>query len=93
MVCLLFVSIVVPINLAFDSSENDPLIWVIIYAWIDFSFLIDIVLTFITSYTDPITSVEVTDHKKIAMKYISSGWFFFDVLSIIPIDYIIKGLT
>lgn len=92
MVCLLFVSIVVPVNLAFGDDDNqDPLIWIIIYAWIDLSFLVDIVLTFFTSYTDSITSVEVTDNKKIAMKYISSGWFFFDVLSIIPIDYIIKG--
>jgi hypothetical protein len=63
-----------------------------VYAWIDLSFLVDIVLTFFTSFTDTITSVEVTDHRKIAIKYLSSGWFFFDVLSIIPIDYILKGL-
>lgn len=87
MLLLLFVSIVVPVRLAFDN--DDPVEWIIIYALVDLVFFIDIIITFFTSYTDPITNMEVTDHKKIATNYVKGGWLIFDILSIIPLDYII----
>ena len=59
--CLLFSTLVVPVRLAF--SEDDPLEWVIVYALIDVSFTIDIILTFFTSYTNHITNLEVVSHK------------------------------
>lgn len=84
--CLLFITLVVPVRLAFD--DDDPPAWVIVYAIIDLSFLIDMILTFFTSYTDEIQNIEVFDHKKIVVNYLK-GWFIFDALSIIPLDYLI----
>lgn len=80
--------IIVPIRLAF--ADEDPLAWIIVYATVDFSFLIDIVLTFFTSYTDTQTDGEVTDHRKIVKQYLT-GWFWFDAASIIPFDYILQN--
>lgn len=59
--CLLFSTLVVPVRLAF--CEDDPLEWVIVYALIDVSFTIDIILTFFTSFTNHITNLEVVSHK------------------------------
>jgi len=85
MIALLFTTVVVPLRLAF-SEETEPIEWILIYAVIDISFLFDIIATFFTTYTDPITNMEVTSHKKIAMRYIKGGWLIFDILSIIPLD-------
>lgn len=56
----------------------------------DISFLADVILTFFTSYTkEAVTGdIEVFESKQIAMHYIKS-WFIFDLLSILPIDYMI----
>jgi hypothetical protein len=64
--------------------------WILIYGFVDISFLFDIIFTFFTSYTDPITNLEITSHKKIAINYMKL-WFWFDVLSILPIDYFIMS--
>jgi hypothetical protein len=53
---------------------------------IDTFFLIDICLNFFTSFIHPFKKVEVTSQKEIAINYIK-GWFFFDLISIIPIYY------
>ena len=54
MIALLFTTIVVPLRLAF-SEDTEPIEWIIIYLIIDISFLFDIIATFFTTYTDPIT--------------------------------------
>jgi hypothetical protein len=64
---LLFITIAVPVRLAF--YDRDPLSWILMYGVVDFSFLTDLVLTFFTSYTDETTNKEVTSHKKIARTY------------------------
>ncbi|KAJ9565810.1 hypothetical protein OSB04_001776 [Centaurea solstitialis] len=46
-------------------------------------FAIDIVLTFFVAYLDSQSYVLVDDHKKIAMRYLST-WFMFDVSSTVP---------
>lgn len=74
----------VPIRLAFTEGE-DPIEWIVAYAFVDLSFLFDIILTFFSSFTDSNTSLEVTCHKRIAISYLKL-WFWFDILSIIPID-------
>jgi hypothetical protein len=79
----------VPIRLAFADGA-DPLEWILLYAFVDLSFLVDIILTFFTSFTDSNTSLEVTSHKRIAIAYLKL-WFWFDILSIIPIDYFLMS--
>ena len=88
MVCLMFTCTVVPFRLAFTSF--DPVGWVVSYAIVDITFLFDVILTFFTSITveTPTGDVEIFDKGKIACNYIKT-WFFFDVLSILPIDYIL----
>ena len=86
-VLLMFLTLVVPIRLAF--FDNDEIGWVVAYSVIDFSFLIDIILTFFTSFTDG-NNLEVTKHKQIMKNYIKF-WFWIDLLSIIPFDYMLSG--
>ncbi len=85
---LMFITLVVPVRLAF--SDDDSVGWIIAYEGVDFCFLIDIILTFFSSYADSVTNDEVTDLRKISVNYLKS-WFFFDVASIIPIDYLMEG--
>lgn len=84
---LFFLTIVVPIRLAF--TDSDPPGWIAVYTITDISFLIDIVLTFNTSYEDELTYQEITDRKLIVKRYLK-GWFWFDALSIFPADYILQ---
>lgn len=80
---LLFITVTVPLRLAF--TETDSISWVVVYAIIDFCFLIDVILIFFTSFTNK--GHEVVTHKQIAYNYCST-WFFFDVLSILPLDFV-----
>jgi len=59
-----------------------------LYNVFDVCFLLDILLTFFTSYTDPISNQEVTDLKLVAVNYIK-GWFLIDVFSIFPFEQLI----
>ena len=92
MVILSFVILVLPTRIAFnyDSDENgtEPK-WQAIYNFIDFMFLIDIVLTFFTSYTDEMQNIEITDRKLIASRYLR-GFFILDLLSVVPFDYMVQ---
>jgi hypothetical protein len=53
----MFLTLIVPVRLAFQDDE--PIGWVVAYSAVDLSFLIDIILTFFTSYTDG-DNLEVT---------------------------------
>ena len=52
MCLLMFTTIVIPYRLAF--IEEEPRDWLIAYYVLDSMFLIDILLWFVTSYTDTI---------------------------------------
>lgn len=86
LILVLVVSIIVPTRLAFATSE--PLAWVIFYAVTDGIFFIDIIVTFFTSVSDKQRVYEVTEHRKIAIKYLK-GWFWIDFVSILPLDLLI----
>lgn len=88
MILLMFVTVSVPIRLAFYDSDDTT--WKTINSMVDFCFLIDIVLCFFSSYLDGKAHVEIVDHKLIAINYLKT-WFLPDVLSIVPIDYLLKG--
>jgi hypothetical protein len=90
MIILIFISIVVPFRLAF--VEDDDSFWKIAYFVMDICFLIDILLTFVTSITLPDSSLECYEHSVIAGTYLKS-WFFLDVLSILPLDMMLTGLN
>ena len=88
MALVFFMLIVVPYRMAFTSNDNFT--WIMVYSVLDFCFLIDIILSFLTSYTDFETNLEITDHKPIIRKYLR-GWFVLDFTSIIPIDVLLSG--
>ena len=55
--------------------------------FIDFIFLLDMILTFFTTITDKNSMLELTDKKAIAKDYIRT-WFIIDLVSIFPFDEI-----
>lgn len=89
MLILFIIAIMIPIRLAF--YEEDSLQWRIVNSLIDISFLVDIILTFFSSYFDERQHMVVTDHKVIAKKYLR-GWFWLDFISILPMDYIFNAM-
>lgn len=86
-ILLVVVCIIIPWRLAFANQE---LIWEVIYYLVDFLFLTDIFLTFITTIPDKEKMVQITDRCKIANNYIQ-GWFLVDLISIIPFDIFLSA--
>ncbi len=52
-------------------------------------FIIDLIMNFRTTIINEMTTEEILDEKQIAISYIK-GRFFLDLLSTIPLDYIIQ---
>jgi Na+/melibiose symporter-like transporter len=88
MILLVAVCLVVPVRIAFDEEETGG--WLYAYVLADLFFFIDLILCFFTSYTDEKVMREVTDHKKIAIRYLK-GWFILDLFSIVPFDYFVTS--
>jgi len=104
MVLILWTSVVLPFRLAFvedatfanqtivNETQNASRTLIEIDFWFfadtvqDSLFLIDIILNFRTAYFDD--GVLIVSLKKIGKKYLK-GWFFIDLLSTIPLDYIV----
>jgi hypothetical protein len=86
LVLLLVISTIVPYRLAFSDQDSVP--WITLYSVADTFFFIDIIVTFFTSVTDDQKIYEITDHRIIARKYLK-GWFWIDVISILPLDLIL----
>jgi hypothetical protein len=83
-----YFAFVVTYRLAFeniDKTRKEKDMWVAIDFIMDFSFLIDIVITFNKPYYDE-NSLLVTDRKQIANNYLAS-WFFVDLLMLVPMSY------
>ena len=58
----------------------------------DSFFAIDIIVTFFTIYNNKNDMVDVIDRKQIAINYIRT-WFFIDLISIVPLDEVIKVMS
>ena len=85
---LLVISIIVPYRLAF--SDHDPIGWMLFYIISDTMFLVDIILTFMTSLYEPDTGVEIVELRFIARNYLK-GWFWIDTVAILPLDIIMMS--
>ena len=85
---LLVISIIVPYRLAF--SDQDPIGWLLFYIITDVIFLVDIILTFLTSLYEPDTGLEIVDKRFIARRYLK-GWFWVDSIAILPLDFIMMS--
>ena len=73
-----------------DENNNNLFINNPFYFIIEGFFIIFIILQFFQTYQDPSTLLIITDFKPIALKYIK-GWFFIDLLSIIPFEFFISS--
>lgn len=81
----MFVCFVTPYRISFYDSDTP--FWVIIDSIVDVLFFIDIILNFFMAYYDSSDEI-VDDRKLIAFSYLSR-WFFLDLISIIPISFIL----
>jgi CRP-like cAMP-binding protein len=75
-------------SLAFTKDSCDWNYLTEIEMFVDIFFICDCVLSFFTSYEDPQTGIEVTDHGKIARNYLR-GWFTLDVISSFPLNRVV----
>lgn len=75
-------SFYIPVLIVFDPQELKTKFYTSADIFIDFLFLIDVVLMFFKSYIDKRGKVE-KDSIKIAKKYLKSERFFFDFLALI----------
>lgn len=87
---LLIITVIIPYRLAF-VIEDDDMAWQIVYYFFDVMFSLDIVFCFLTTYTDKYNKLEITDIKLIANRYLR-GWFWIDLLSIIPFETILNTM-
>lgn len=88
-IILLISCVLTPLRIGFEDqdSQSEPVEWIIINGFIDFCFLLDMVVVFNSAYYNS-EYVIVEDRLQIAEDYIKS-WFFIDFISIFPIDQIV----
>jgi hypothetical protein len=87
-ILLLSVCIVIPWRIAFVKEESS--LFINAFLIIDGIFLIDMILTFFTTYSDK-RQEEVTGHKAIAIEYFRL-WFWIDLVSIFPFDTLSQAI-
>ncbi|CBY23922.1 unnamed protein product [Oikopleura dioica] len=91
-----YTAMMVPYNVAFNTTEDDTkwekMTWLVIDSMVDVIFIADVVINFMTSIVSSSGEV-IMDAKIIRMNYVSN-WFSLDLLSCLPYDlinYIITG--
>lgn len=75
----------VPYNVAFASNDNNNIALDVFNTIIDFMFIMDIIISFRSSYIIEATGDEVMDCKTIAISYLK-GRFWIDLLACLPFD-------
>jgi len=85
---VLYIMIFLPIKISFQDGRT-PL-WDIADYFVDFLFLVDLVLTFYTPYYE--NTILVTDMVMIALRYLRF-WFWIDLAAIIPFQLILPSNT
>ncbi|KAF3654771.1 Potassium channel KAT2 [Capsicum annuum] len=81
LILVIYTAWITPFEIAFLIYKIDAL--VIFDNIVNCFFAIDIFLNFFVAYLDKDSNILVDDHKKIAIRYIST-WFIFDICSTIP---------
>lgn len=90
MMLVLYVALVVPFRLSLDLEDNTGLM--VFNIIMDLCFLVDIILTFFTTYYDDKEGRRIKTHKEIAYKYLTA-YFLIDVISIFPFEPIINSVN
>ena len=79
----------IPFDIAFEPEEFDHPLFQIINFLIDFSFVLDIIVSFRTTYFDEATGNENKNTTNMAIRYLQ-GHFTLDLLATVPFDMIAK---
>jgi hypothetical protein len=92
-VILLYVALAYPVRAAMEYDPEVGSWMMILDIVIDSWFLLDIIINFRTAYKNEEDETIVVDLKKIAHRYVcgfrsGGGWFFVDLISSLPIQYI-----
>ena len=87
MILLFYTATVLPYRICFDLLQDQD--WTFIDLCIDIVFFCDILLNFNTALIS-LSGKLTYNRSEIAKKYIK-GWFFIDLLSCIPLDYILTS--
>lgn len=87
MMCAIWNCISIPLELSFEPPIAESIPWLIFNSLIDFLFLLDIILTFRTTYVSAQTGIEISDTREIAKNYLK-GRFWIDFFTIFPFSYI-----
>ncbi|KAL4446027.1 hypothetical protein ABPG74_011019 [Tetrahymena malaccensis] len=78
-------------KISFDSSKNTDYAWYEIL--VECFFVTDIILNFFSAYYNPEDDEVVYDLKLIAIRYITKGYFFLDIISTFPWQLVDKNIT
>ena len=90
--CALTTAFFVPVEIAFDSIDRTfDGYWIthVLDITVDIIFLIDIVVGFLSEFTDTASGDQIRNPKRIAINYMQ-GTFFFDAVSSLP--FVIEAL-
>jgi len=81
--------ITMPLELSFvpDVASSSHLAWANLF--IDFCYFIDMILSFRTSYINPMTGSEIVSKREVTINYLT-GRFWVDLISTVPFDMLVK---
>ncbi|GLC41041.1 hypothetical protein PLESTB_000949600 [Pleodorina starrii] len=86
---VLYIIWVTPVRVGFNKPATGFWFW--LEGLIDIFFYTDLAMNFFTAYEHPVTGELITDHKKIALRYLKT-WFVIDLLATFPSDYVVRGI-
>ena len=90
-VILLISCSITPLNFAF-SEELEAITWYMACGYaIDIFFALEIVINFNSAFINK-EGEQIDDRKEICSEYLG-GWFFVDLISIIPLDVLLIALS
>lgn len=87
-IMIILTSLTTPFMFGYDIADENG--WLVINVIVEFVFIVDIIIRFFVTYKDEENQVIVYDKKLIAVHYLKTS-FIFDLISTIPLDFILQS--
>ena len=87
MIVLIFSCLTIPYRVAFVKEDTKQ--WEVVNNTVDICFLLDIIIIFNSAYYDE--DFKIVDSRKTISCVYLKGWFFIDIVSILPIEMVLKA--